>query len=383
MFESIAILPNTVRKHPLNIGEMAEKMLYYKDVVVFANRDELITLFNFFDIDLLVEYLKRGYLRIVNRRKTYGAGFMGDSFLADFMFDKNYDLKKIIFDAYYEFSGDTEKSRKVSNQLYPHIGIFDTPAKFADEVNKDLTDETFVKQAIINNIQYYNPLDVVNPKDFRFDVAVQPDGRLKIDSSIDLVKYPYLDTPSILLNVGTAIEDIKIAANYNSELSVPQLNSKIISAKINTLISKASKSAEDIQVFQYTEFPDAPSLQQVINGRRKSMAEYLEVLKAGEKFKDWLTDLGEDNKLVKEYISKVNEKTWMQSAPSKAGRFYLVQGASTILKATGTLTGIAAGVVLSAANTFLAEKLFKGWRPNQFIDDEVIPFIQVQPNPGK
>lgn len=67
----------------------------------------------------------------------------------------------------------------------------------------------------------------------------------------------------------------------------------------------------------------------------------------------------------------------MQSALSKAGRFYLIQRASTILKATVTVTGIALGVGLSAPNTFLAEKLFKGWKPNQFIENEVVPFFRA------
>src|SRR6478736_6019991 len=100
MFESISVLPSTIRKHPLDIGDLAEKMFYYKDVNLFVGKEELKTLFESFDLDLLVEFLKQGRLKIHNRKKHYGVMTTGEStYFADFFFDKNYDLKKIIYDA--------------------------------------------------------------------------------------------------------------------------------------------------------------------------------------------------------------------------------------------------------------------------------------------
>jgi|GEM_PF-2528279 len=376
MFESIAILPHS-QTHPLNIGELAEKMLYYKKVHLYVNTEDLKTLFAYFDIDILIEYLERGYLRLVNRKKAYGVVFQDESYIADFMYNVNYDLKEVLYNAYFEYSKDEQKSRKAANKLYRYVGVFDIPDKFANEINADLLDNSFLKQAIQKQIEYYRPHDKILIDELRFNVEVRSDGRLNIESNIDIQNYPFLDPSSIVLNIGTAIENIKIACSNSSELSIPLLNSKIIAVKVNSLITTATKSAKDIEMFQYAEFPNSPSLHAIINDRHRSMREFLQVLKEGEKFKDWLTGLGEGNKIVQEYIAKMNEKSWLQSVPSKAGRFYLVQGISTILKATGTLEGIAAGIGLSAANTFLVEKLLKGWKPNHFIEETVKPFIQV------
>lgn len=375
MFESIAILPNSARKHPLSIGELAEKMLYYKEVILFASKEDLQFLFIYFEIDVLLEYLKRGYLKIKSRKKHYGVGLIGAAHIADFLYDQNYDLKKILTEAYFAYSNDLEKSKVVANLLYKHIGIYETPVNFAREVDRDLSDQEFTKQAIIETIKHYRPHDEIDMESFDFIAEPLTNGQLVINSTIDKEKYPFLDPESIVLSIGTAIEDCKIAANYNCELSVPQLSSKIISLKFNSILTKATNSATNIESFQYAEFPASPSLKQVIDEKHKSMRDFLKVLEAGEKFKGWLTDLGEGNKLIKEYIAKVNEKTWLQSTPSKAARFYLIQGISTILKATGSLTGIAAGVTLSAANTFLIDKLSKGWKPNHYIEKEVVPFI--------
>lgn len=375
MFDSILLLPNEARKHPLDIGNLAEKMLYYKNVHLIAGKDDLITLFQYFDIDLLIEYIKSGYLKISVRKKHFASAFQAGTFIADFVYDVNYDLKKILKEAYFEFSGDEEKSKKAANKLYKYVGIHDTPSRFAEEIGKDLADQSFVKQAIARNFEYYQPNTPFNPNEIEFIVESQKDGRLIIESNLDATQYPFLETRSLLLNIGTAIEDVNIAANYNSEISIPELNAKIASAKVNSLIGKTERSENEIEVFQHSEFTSAPALQEVINQKQRSMEEYLYVLREATKFKSWLNDLGDDSKLIKEYTTKVNEKSWMQSIGSKSIRFYIVQGASTILKATGTLGGILAGLGLSAANTFLAEKLFKGWRPNQFIEGELKPFI--------
>ncbi|QGW28551.1 hypothetical protein [Phnomibacter ginsenosidimutans] len=307
----------------------------------------------------------------------YGVGLYQGLYLADFLYSENYDLKRLIYESYIEFSGDELQSKKVANQLYRHIGIFEIPKNFSDEINRDLLDPSFTENVIKKSFKHFYPHSPFQEKDFFFNVSIQSNGMLLIESSIDLNKYPLLASDSIILNIGTAIEEIKIAANYASEISTPELNSTIISAKFNSLITKINNSAKNIELFQYSEFPTA-SLSETINKKHKSMREFLDILRKSEKFKDWLTDLGDDNKLIKEYNRKVYEKSWIQSLPSKAGRFYLLQGISTILKASGSLTGIAAGVAMSAANTFFVERLFNGWRPNHFIEEEIIPFINKQ-----
>lgn len=374
MFEAISVLPNSSQGNPLDIGDLTEKMLYYGEVNLFTGKEEFITLFEYFDLDTLVEYLKLGYLKIHNRKKHYGAGLMHGSYIADFLYDTNYDLKKIIQESYFDYSGNIERSRKAAGILYKYVGIYETPKNFAEEINKDLI------EVIGKKIAHYHPQDQIDLSKFQFDVTPQHDGTLKVQSNLDTSRYPFLDTSSILLNIGTAIDDIKIAANYQSELSVPHLNSKIISVKLNSIVEKVIKSQKDIEIFQYTEFQDAPSLKQVINGKHRTTKEFLEVLKAGKKFKIWLKDLPEDGKLLKEYHDKLNEKSWMQKVPSKAIRFYLVQTLGMVIKTiVGGPIGLLAGIGLSASNTFLAEKLFKGWKPNQFINDEVIPFVQIDP----
>ena len=43
---------------------------------------------------------------------------------------------------------------------------------------------------------------------------------------------------------------------------------------------------------------------------------------------------------------------------------------------TNPITGTAAGTALSLADSFLLDKLIKGWKPSQFIDGPLKDFVQ-------
>jgi hypothetical protein len=45
---------------------------------------------------------------------------------------------------------------------------------------------------------------------------------------------------------------------------------------------------------------------------------------------------------------------------------------------TSPAAGAAVGVGLSAADTFLLDKLLKGWKPNQFVEGPLKEFIRVR-----
>lgn len=379
MFESISIMPNRIRNSPIDIGELAERMLYYKQVHVFVGKEELKTLFEFADVDLLVEFMKRGTLKIHNKRKHYGVMHRTDIgpnvYMSDFVYKQDYDLKDFIYEAYFQFSNDKEKSKKAASKLYKYIGIYDAPNEFAKQIDIDLHDSELMKTIIAENIKYYLPHEPFQKDDIIFEIERTYDQLVIINSNIDTKRFPFLDPASILLNVGTAFDKIKIIGNYNTEISCPELDSRIIATKFNSIIQKSTRSDTELNYFKHAVYNNGPSIKEVINSKERTLEEFLALLDVAERFKNWLTDLDENGNLINEYLKSLGEKTWIQSTKSKAIRFYLVQGASTILKATGSLKAIVTGLALSAFNTFLVDKLIKDWKPNQFIENEIKTFV--------
>jgi hypothetical protein len=65
--------------------------------------------------------------------------------------------------------------------------------------------------------------------------------------------------------------------------------------------------------------------------------------------------------------------------PAKSVRWLLFNAAGLALAAvTSPAAGAAVGVGLSAADTFLLDKLLKGWKPNQFVEGPLKEFIRVR-----
>jgi hypothetical protein len=60
----------------------------------------------------------------------------------------------------------------------------------------------------------------------------------------------------------------------------------------------------------------------------------------------------------------------VSSLPAKALRYVLGSVVTAIEPVTGTIG--------SAADTFVTEKIFGGWRPSHFIEKKLKPFLQSE-----
>lgn len=101
------------------------------------------------------------------------------------------------------------------------------------------------------------------------------------------------------------------------------------------------------------------------------------VLGHARKFKEWLSDLSEDTSLIKQYHEDVTSGSWIDKLPSKSARWALFTGAGIGTDAAGAGgVGTAAGVALSALDTFFLDQLLRGWKPHQFVEGTLRGFIQ-------
>jgi hypothetical protein len=89
-----------------------------------------------------------------------------------------------------------------------------------------------------------------------------------------------------------------------------------------------------------------------------------------------LTKKSPESDLIKEYYAEVTKETVADKLPGKTARFSVFTGLG--LAADAVLTGglgTVTGVSLGALDTFYLDKLLAGWKPNQFIDDQLLPVI--------
>ena len=103
----------------------------------------------------------------------------------------------------------------------------------------------------------------------------------------------------------------------------------------------------------------------------------VQVIRKAEEFKTWLQGVESNSDLLKEYYQAVTKETKLEKLPGKSVRFSLFTGLGLAADATFTGgLGTLAGVSLGALDTFYLDKLIAGWKPNQFIEEEVLPLVR-------
>jgi hypothetical protein len=100
------------------------------------------------------------------------------------------------------------------------------------------------------------------------------------------------------------------------------------------------------------------------------------ILPKAAKFKEWLRSDAPQQDVIKAYFKEVVTPTWIDKLPSKAVRWFLFTAAGLGLDAIGAGgLGTVTGIGLGATDTFLLDRLLKGWEPNQFVDDHLRKLI--------
>jgi hypothetical protein len=73
----------------------------------------------------------------------------------------------------------------------------------------------------------------------------------------------------------------------------------------------------------------------------------------------------------------VTQSTWVDKLPSKTIRWLLFSGAGLGLDAMGAGgVGTALGIGLGAVDSFFLDSILKGWKPNQFVEGSLAPFVK-------
>lgn len=175
-------------------------------------------------------------------------------------------------------------------------------------------------------------------------------------------------TPAYLLNlIQESRADLHLAAFYGGDFVTTAENSALVRWRQAHLLNRADLNREARKQFSELVLADYPSIRDVIDNGERSFSEFRKLLDKAQKFKTWLAKSNPDQKLVSQYIESLKADTWADKAPVKAIRYLFSLGAG----AADPTGGIASG----AADTFLIDKLLKGWRPNHFVDDRLKSFL--------
>jgi len=131
-----------------------------------------------------------------------------------------------------------------------------------------------------------------------------------------------------------------------------------------------------VESFQEFVFDDSRGVAEAIRRGSCQLADVLAVLPKAAKFKEWLRSEAPQRDVVKAYFCEAITPTWIDKLPSKVVRWFVFTGAGLGLDALGAGgLGAAAAVGIGAVDTFLLDRIIRGWKPTQFVDDHLRKLI--------
>jgi hypothetical protein len=279
---------------------------------------------------------------------------------------------------------DDEKSllRLCEIRETPFPATKDNPLQFAvnDFSKRNISSEDF--KIIIQSIA---PTFSIPDDFYLYGKQASSDGHFLLQSNLILSELRgalaisretpigFADLMSMYLEARTQMTS---CALHGCDFDADDLVWRLFSSRMKEVIEKVLNSQESLQLFQKNAFPGGRKISEAIDHGHRSMKEFLPVLEEAKKFKQFLSQLDGGRTLTSDYIASISSSGWLEKMPAKLVRFATFTGGGLIIDSLGAGgLGTLAGLGLSAFDMLALDKIVHKWKPTQFVDDTVRPFL--------
>jgi hypothetical protein len=390
MFKNICIKPNE-SLFPTDIGFVAEALFYYEKVILIAATDTIPLLIQKIGLETLIELLNRGNLRILLRENMLGTvsqevgtgNIVNDVVLFT---SPALTVDEILFRGIFKATDRRGYSKRAASRLNKIIESIQYENQICDYIRNDLDDERFVKQSIIGIIQELNPEIRISPSDIEYK-KIKTDKGFFFSTNLNYAEInrsipnnpdgKRISSTNLVLGIQETRGDMHLASSLNAEIATTPIQTQLMKLKFKDIYEKSSKSSQTINQFNDFILDEGHTIREAINSGSRTIDEFLKILDKADRFKAWLQKVDDDRNLIKEYHKAVTSDTWVDRLPGKSFRWAIFTGAGLALDLAGAGgVGTTIGLGLSAGDTFLLDKIVKGWKPNVFVDKELKTFIK-------
>jgi hypothetical protein len=392
MFEKIYIQRKDENPEKVVWGRVAEALLFYETVVLECSPGWLSNAAPKIGYKVLEELINNFGLKLVVSKALLGVstntqglrpptyGFIYFSLVGAEGKNNESDAEFIERIA----KNDDEKSllRLCEIRETPFPATKDNPLQFAvnDFSRRNISSEDF--KIIIHSIAPALRI----PEDFYlYGKQATTDGPFLLHSNLKLSELRdalaisretpigFADLMSIYLEARTQMTS---CALYGCDFDADDLVWRLFSSRMKEIVEKLLKSQKDIQLFQKEAFPGGRKISETIDHGHRSMKEFLLVLEEAKQFKRFLNQIDGNRSLTRDYIASISSSSWLQKTPAKLAQFVTFTGGGLIIDSLGG--GGLANFALSAFETFLLDRIIHKWKPTQFVDETMRPFLTTE-----
>ena len=373
----------TIRNGKPNLGLIAENLLFYNRVNIVLDNHFLPNFIQEIGIDTLIELIEYHNLHLFIRENMLAVSRRDnithkahDVVLIDPPLDKEGLIQRAM-----EETGRKGYARRITSRLVPIVKGLNYKPTFCNDIREDFMNKEFMKKSISEIINNVSSEFNISPSKIEYDF-IQSDGGYYFKTNLDYEKINkrikgngLIEPDTIMTEIIEARSNMHFASEFNSEITTKKLSAQLMKSRFDT-VQKTQKSSENI--FAFNDFAlDGKNIQSIINSGQKSMSDFIPILQKAEKFKNWLYEIESDKSIIKEYHNAVIKENWVDKLPSKTYRWSFFTVLSAVVEAQ-IKTNIALPMTLglSLGDAFLVDKLFRGWKPSIYIENEVKPFVE-------
>jgi|HubBroStandDraft_4_1064222.scaffolds.fasta_scaffold122466_2 hypothetical protein len=394
MFESICLAQDDFLTGWTDFGRLAEALVFYQKVHIITNGITFPSLIRVCGSDVVLELCRIGNLHIHYAENTPAVGTHNISTSAErhglvCVKAENQNFQNDTLKLFEEYCGPSGKGLNRTLRTFSKVvKPFEYQRSMLDHVQSDVGDTAYIRACIRGILASLAP-EYKQPSPLIFDVFVEADARLRIETNIDFVaanasyhkcvspQHSSLSNAYLMARVLTARGSLEIASRLSSDLLLGPMGQVIAANKIGSLLQLRDRHQENLDRFTEFVVDGSRAISEAVNSRRHGFDEVLKLVLEAQKFKEWLRKQDESADLCAEYCREVSRVDWADRLPHKSARWLLINAFSLAVGMPASpAVAVVAGLGISAADTFLLDKLLKGWKPNQFVEGPLKKFIQ-------
>lgn len=390
MFQSISIHQDII-----DVGLLLESMLFYGKTIAITDKEaHLRCLIDQLGVNDLCRLIDEGILELQHTEEmnivrsnsapsgdnVYDSGritaITGRLKLQDY-------LRRICIAK----TGKEGKGKRDAIKVESRVRKFNYDISVNNAARTLFQDCKFLSEAVPNIILNWIPeakeLDSIVFRTEKVEGGIRVETNLNFDA---LNKYYHRRIPpshssvsiaTILANLQDTEVSLYLSARNYSEIASSAVSSNLVGIRLSHLHERCKKSLENRDVFQELVFEGQYTIREAYNNGQVDIRSVLDAIYKAQNFKKWLSGVDVDSELIKEYYREVTKGSPIDKLPNKSARWSFMTGLGVLVDSLGAGgLGTLAGIGLSAADNFLLEKMLKGWKPNQFVDDYLTSLIK-------
>jgi hypothetical protein len=394
MFEKIVIRATDTAQSRLDAGFLAECLIFYKHVTLAGNRVFLANALEAIGPGHLMELMRRDVLKVNFEKEQFGVTSHKrlDS-------TERHDVVRFALEdapgtselatIFMAATGDWTTSARLQ-EFEKLVALTDYKWLDQSALVGAIVDQRYVQQAVVEIIAASAPQYLLSAEP-RVRVTRELDG-INMQTNIDFKRlngefrlaFPSIGfeiTPALMLSqILGALSAMAAAAQSRAELATNETHARINRLHLNEAIEKRGTSAQAIDCFLNVTVDSARAIRDAVNSKRVGFDDVLTLLDRADKFKRWLEEREDPARLLPEYYRATIANTWADKLPTRIARWSIFTGGGLFLDAQGLGgLGTAAGVGVSALDAFLVDNLVRGWRPHQFIEQDLRRIVKGNP----